>query len=132
MEALWLSDTHGWERFACYQPQYSLVVRDIDEEIVPALQLKRPRLRAWSAAGQRLSHWQVHAGQPEGAGQPLGRGLGFRAASSPPTMPRSCRRCSIRQGDRQVAAQVALRWVMTAVHNLGDRRRPQRRAAGER
>ena len=24
MEALWLSDTRGWERFACYQPQYSL------------------------------------------------------------------------------------------------------------
>ena len=40
MEALWISDTRGWERFAAYQPQYSLVVRDIDEEIVPALQLK--------------------------------------------------------------------------------------------
>jgi len=35
MEALWISDSKGLARFAAYQPQYSLVVRDIEEELVP-------------------------------------------------------------------------------------------------
>lgn len=48
MEALWLSDSNGWARFACYQPQYSLVVRDIDEELVPAFKLKGLGCVAWS------------------------------------------------------------------------------------
>ena len=48
MEALWLSDSNGWARFAAYQPQYSLVVRDIDEEIVPACEAKGLGVVAWS------------------------------------------------------------------------------------
>src|SRR5215470_12063484 len=40
MEALWLSDSHNLARFDAYQPQYSLVVRDIEEELVPACALK--------------------------------------------------------------------------------------------
>ena len=51
MEALWLSDSNGWARFACYQPQYSLVVRDIDEELVPAFKLKGLGCVAWSPLG---------------------------------------------------------------------------------
>ena len=31
MEALWISETKGLARFAAYQPQYSLVVRDFEE-----------------------------------------------------------------------------------------------------
>jgi aryl-alcohol dehydrogenase-like predicted oxidoreductase len=34
-EALWISDSNNLARFACYQPQYSLVVRDIEQELVP-------------------------------------------------------------------------------------------------
>jgi aryl-alcohol dehydrogenase-like predicted oxidoreductase len=51
MESLWLSEVNGWEKFACYQPQYSLVVRDIDEEIVPVLKLKGMGCVAWSPMG---------------------------------------------------------------------------------
>lgn len=36
MEALWISDSKGLARFEIYQPQYSLVVRDIEEELAPA------------------------------------------------------------------------------------------------
>ena len=74
MEALWTSDSKGWARFDCYQPQYSLVVRDIDEEIVPACEAKGLGL---VAARRRLSCRQVHAGQPESSGDALGRGLGL-------------------------------------------------------
>lgn len=48
MEALWISDTKNLARFECYQPQYSLVVRDIEEEIIPVCQLKGLGVVVWS------------------------------------------------------------------------------------
>jgi aryl-alcohol dehydrogenase-like predicted oxidoreductase len=47
MEALWISDSRGWERFVCYQPQYNLVVRDIEAEILPACRHKGVGVVAW-------------------------------------------------------------------------------------
>jgi aryl-alcohol dehydrogenase-like predicted oxidoreductase len=56
MEALWISDSKGLARFAAYQPQYSLVVRDIEEELVPACDLKGVGMVVWSPlAGGYLS-----------------------------------------------------------------------------
>lgn len=55
-EALWLSDTNNWARFACYQPQYSLVVRDIEQELVPLCEHKGLGVVVWSPlAGGFLS-----------------------------------------------------------------------------
>jgi aryl-alcohol dehydrogenase-like predicted oxidoreductase len=34
-DMLWISQLRGWESFVCYQAQYSLVVRDIEQELVP-------------------------------------------------------------------------------------------------
>ena len=51
MEAMWLSDHNGWERFAAYQPQYSLVVRDIEQEIIPVCELKGIGVVVWSPLG---------------------------------------------------------------------------------
>jgi aryl-alcohol dehydrogenase-like predicted oxidoreductase len=56
MEAIWISDSKGLARFAAYQPQYSLVVRDIEEELVPACALKGLGMVVWSPlAGGYLS-----------------------------------------------------------------------------
>ena len=56
MEALWISDSKGLARFEAYQPQYSLVVRDIEEELVPACELKGLGMVVWSPlAGGYLS-----------------------------------------------------------------------------
>jgi aryl-alcohol dehydrogenase-like predicted oxidoreductase len=56
MEALWISDSKGIARFEAYQPQYSLVVRDIEEELVPACVLKGLGMVVWSPlAGGYLS-----------------------------------------------------------------------------
>ena len=56
MEGVWLSDSKGLARFAVYQPQYSLVVRDIEEELVPACALKELGMVVWSPlAGGYLS-----------------------------------------------------------------------------
>lgn len=51
MEALWISETKNLARFECYQPQYSLVVRDIEEEIIPVCQLKGLGVVVWSPLG---------------------------------------------------------------------------------
>jgi aryl-alcohol dehydrogenase-like predicted oxidoreductase len=56
MEALWISDSKGLARFEAYQPQYSLVVRDIEEELVPACALKGLGMVVWAPlAGGYLS-----------------------------------------------------------------------------
>lgn len=47
MDALWISDSRGWERFVCYQPQYNLVVRDIEAEILPACKHKDVGVVVW-------------------------------------------------------------------------------------
>ncbi len=47
LEAIWLSDTKGLERFTAYQPQYNLVVRDIEAEILPVCRLKGVGVVAW-------------------------------------------------------------------------------------
>jgi aryl-alcohol dehydrogenase-like predicted oxidoreductase len=56
MEALWISDSKGLARFEAYQPQYSLVVRDIEEELVPTCALKGLGMVVWAPlAGGYLS-----------------------------------------------------------------------------
>ncbi len=56
MEALHVSESHDISRFICYQPQYSLVVRDIEIDLVPACRYKGLGIVAWSPlAGGFLS-----------------------------------------------------------------------------
>lgn len=47
MDALWISDHHDWSRIECYQPQYSLVVRDIEDELIPLCQHKGVGVVVW-------------------------------------------------------------------------------------
>ena len=113
MEALWLSDTNGWERFAAYQPQYSLVVRDIDEEIVPACQLKGLGVVAWSPLAGGYLAGKYTPGSLKVQGTRSAEGWGFNSRFFAPTTARSCRRCSTRPArSNRSPAQVALRWVM--------------------
>ena len=63
MEAMWLSDHNGWERFAAYQPQYSLVVRDIEQEIIPVCELKGIGVVVWSPLGGGFLSGKYSPGQ---------------------------------------------------------------------
>ena len=47
-EALATSDHLHLSRFECYQPQYSLVVRDIEQELVPLCQYKGVGMVVWA------------------------------------------------------------------------------------
>ena len=67
-EALWVSDTRNWTRFACYQPQYSLVVRDIEQELVPLCQAKGLGIVVWSPLAGGFLSGKYQAGQRHLAG----------------------------------------------------------------
>lgn len=55
-EALWISEFRNLARFICYQPLYNLVVRDIEQELIPLCQHKGLGVVAWSPlAGGFLS-----------------------------------------------------------------------------
>lgn len=56
LEALWISDTHGWARFIGYQAMYNLIARDIELELIPMLQHKGVGVVVWGPlAGGFLS-----------------------------------------------------------------------------
>ena len=51
MKALSTSEKWGWSKFICLQPQYSLVVRDIEREILPLCREEGLGVTAWSPLG---------------------------------------------------------------------------------
>jgi aryl-alcohol dehydrogenase-like predicted oxidoreductase len=68
MEAVWISDSKGLARFAAYQPQLSLVVRDIEEELVPACALKGIGIVAWAPLAGGFLAGKYRPGQHRVAG----------------------------------------------------------------
>jgi len=113
MEALWISDTRGWERFAAYQPQYSLVVRDIDEEIVPVLQLKGLGCVAWSPLGSGYLAGRYAPGILEVQGSRSAEGWGFQSKFFAPNHGEILQ--TLLDTAKELGkppAEVALRWVM--------------------
>ncbi len=113
MEALWISDTKGWERFAAYQPQYSLVVRDIDEEIVPACQLKGLGVVAWSPMASGYLAGKYTPGSLKVQGTRSAEGWGFQGRFFAPNHAEILQ--VLLDTAKEIGkspAQTALRWVM--------------------
>jgi len=113
MESLWISDTRGFARFVCYQPQYSLLVRDIEEEIVLVCELKGLGVVAWSPLGGGFLSGKYQPGETRRAGARSAEGWAF------PIRYFAANRDEILATLLQVAnglgrspAQVALRWVL--------------------
>src|SRR5471032_3275769 len=113
MEAMWISDTRGWERFACYQPQYSLVVRDIDEEIVPAIELKGLGCVAWSPLAGGYLTGKYLPGSLKVQGSRSAEGWGFQSKFFAPNHGDILQALlDVSKEIGKPPAQVALRWVM--------------------
>lgn len=77
MEAVWISDTRNLSRFVCYQGQHSLLVRDIEEEVVPACELKRLGVVAWSPLAGGLLTGKYRPGEPAPPGTRTAEGWGM-------------------------------------------------------
>jgi aryl-alcohol dehydrogenase-like predicted oxidoreductase len=62
-EAIRISDVNHLTRFTCYQPQYSLVVRDIEQELIPLCQLHGLGVVVWSPLGGGFLSGKYQPGQ---------------------------------------------------------------------
>ena len=112
-EALWISDHHGLARFACYQPQYSLVVRDIELELLPLCRYKRLGVAVWAPlaggflAGKYRPGMQIREGSRSADGWAYPRA--YFAPTADATLALLLARAS---AIGRTPAQVALRWVL--------------------
>jgi len=113
MEALWISDSKGLARFECYQPQYSLVVRDIEEEIIPVCQYKGLGVVVWSPLGGGFLSGKYMPGGRTAAGSRSEEGWAYPqryfATNADETLAELLK---VAQELGRSPAQVANRWVL--------------------
>ncbi len=113
MEAMWLSDSNGWERFAAYQPQYSLVVRDIEQEIIPVCELKGIGVVVWSPLGGGFLTGKYSPGQRTLSGTRSEEGWAYPhsyfAANADETL---AALMEVAAALGRSPAQVAIRWTL--------------------
>ena len=112
-EALWLSDHRGLARFACYQPQYSLVVRDIELELLPLCRYKRLGVAVWAPLAGGFLAGKYRPGMQVREGSRSADGWAYPAAYFAPTADATLALLLERAPETaRTPAQVALRWVL--------------------
>ncbi|MDP6041654.1 MAG: aldo/keto reductase, partial [Candidatus Latescibacteria bacterium] len=113
MEALWISDHNGLARFECFQPQYSLVVRDIEQELIPVCQLKGLGVVVWSPLAGGFLSGKYKPGERTHTGSRSEEGWGYPAryfaANADETLSELLK---IADELGHSPAQVALRWIL--------------------
>ena len=113
VEALWISQSNGWAQFSCYQPQYSLVVRDLDEEVGPACAAKGLGLVAWSPMTGGYLAGKYTPGSLKVQGTRSAEGWGFNSRFFAPNHGEILQvLLDVSKDLGRTPAQVALRWVM--------------------
>jgi aryl-alcohol dehydrogenase-like predicted oxidoreductase len=113
MEALWLSDSKGLARFAAYQPQYSLVVRDIEEELVPACALKGLGMVVWSPLAGGYLTGKYQPGEQSVAGSRSSENWAFPTRFfHPDHQVILAELLAVARSIERSPAQVATRWVV--------------------
>ena len=113
MEAIWISDTKNLAKFVCYQPQYSMVVRDIEEEIVPVCTLKGLGVVAWSPLAGGFLTGKYKPGDATVPGSRSAEGWGFPIKNFVPN--HEAVLAALLEVSAQVGhtpAQTALRWAL--------------------
>jgi aryl-alcohol dehydrogenase-like predicted oxidoreductase len=113
MEAIWLSDSKGLARFAAYQPQYSLVVRDIEEELVPTCALKGLGMVVWSPLAGGYLSGKYQPGEESIAGSRSSENWAFPTQFfHPDHQAILAELLAVASGIGRSPAQVAIRWVV--------------------
>jgi aryl-alcohol dehydrogenase-like predicted oxidoreductase len=112
-EAMAISEANGLARFECYQPQYSLVVRDIEQELVPLCEYKGLGIVAWGPLASGYLTGKYRPGQRKVPGTRSESGWAwherFFAANADETL---AALLDIARELVKTPAQVALRWVL--------------------
>jgi len=113
MDALWVSEARNLARFECYQPQYSLVVRDIEQELVPLCRAKGLGVVVWSPLAGGFLTGKYRPGERQVAGTRSEESWAypqrFFAANADQTL---AALLDVAQGLGHSPAQVAVRWVL--------------------
>jgi aryl-alcohol dehydrogenase-like predicted oxidoreductase len=71
--AIMLSEMHGWARFDCLQPEYSLLVRSTEWELLPLCRSEGIGVTCWSPLGGGWLTGKYRRGQPSPADSRVGR-----------------------------------------------------------
>jgi aryl-alcohol dehydrogenase-like predicted oxidoreductase len=112
-EALGISEANGLARFECYQPQYSLVVRDIEQELVPLCEYKGLGIVAWGPLASGYLTGKYRPGQRKVPGTRSESGWAwherFFASNADETL---AALLAVAVDLNKTPAQVALRWVL--------------------
>jgi aryl-alcohol dehydrogenase-like predicted oxidoreductase len=113
MEAIWISESKGLARFECYQPQYSLVVRDIEEEIIPVCQLKGVGVVVWSPLAGGFLTGKYKPGQNKVEGSRSEEGWAFPERYFAPNADEILTTLlDVAKEIGRTPAQVATRWTL--------------------
>ncbi len=112
-EALWISETRNLARFECYQPQYSLVVRDIEQEVMPLCREKGLGVVVWSPLGGGFLTGKYKPGEHTLPGTRSEEAWGYPQRYFAASADESLRALlEVAKGMGRSPGAVALRWVM--------------------
>jgi aryl-alcohol dehydrogenase-like predicted oxidoreductase len=112
-EALWISETRNLARFVCLQPQYSLVVRDIESELVPLCQYKGLGVVVWAPLASGFLTGKYAPGQRSVAGSRSAENWAFFGRFFGPTADETLAELlAVADEVGRRPAQVALRWAL--------------------
>ncbi len=112
-EALWISESNNIEQFVCYQPIYNLVVRDIEQELVPLCKNKGLGIVVWSPLAGGFLSGKYKPGERMQQGSRSEEGWAFPQryfASNADETLQTLLDVSEKLG--YSPAQIALRWVL--------------------
>ncbi len=113
MESLWISDANGLARFEAYQPLYNLVVRDIEQEIIPICRRKGLGVVTWApmAGGFLTGKYKPGQRSLEGtrSAQAWAYPEAYFAANADETLQTLL---DVAQEISRTPSQTAIRWVL--------------------
>lgn len=113
MDSLWISKTESLTRFVTLQAQYSLVVRDLERELVPLCRETGLGILPWSPLASGFLSGKYRKGQPPPDGARLERWKDRLAQMDDPRNWRILEACDAVAAEVDASvAQVALAWLL--------------------
>lgn len=117
MEGLWTSEANGLAKFICYQPQYSLVVRDIELDILPACEYKGLGVVTWGPIGGGFLSGKYKPGERTKSGTRSAEGWAYPGSFFAPNADETLSvLLEVAEELGRSPAQVAIRWLLERPH----------------
>jgi aryl-alcohol dehydrogenase-like predicted oxidoreductase len=115
-KSIGISALHGWEAFASLQPEYSLITRDIERELLPLCRTEQLAVLPWSPLGGGILTGKYRPGEDLPAGTRGGETeepitFTYRLDDRAWRVVDAVRKVAEATGKTE--AQVALNWVVT-------------------